>query len=150
MEKLFLEAQQISKKENTNEQDLLESHINQAMKLITKSYEKIIRYNASKHNNRAILILLNSKYLYNNIINISMLLEPSDRLINKHKEYKIKFLMEKLVDFFHPFTINIIRGNNILKIIENSIKHKININNIDNNIICLSISWNERKGISGI
>jgi len=142
MDKLFSEVVKISKIETIHEKDLLESHINQVVELVTMSHEKIIRSYASKHCDNAILLIINSNYLYKKIINIKKLLEPDSHLIKKHEEYNIKSLDKRLAEYFYPFVVKVIKGNSVIKLIENNIKHKLNINNIDTNIICISISWN--------
>ena len=143
MDKLFHEVKELSTIHKISEKELLESHINQVMELIINSHEAIIRSYASKHYNNAILLIINSNFLYNKIINIQKLLEPDSYLIKKHEEYNIKLLIKRLTDFFHPFKINILRGNSILKLIEHNINYKINIDNIYNNIICVVVSWDE-------
>lgn len=143
MEKLFLEAKKLSNSEIKNEKDMLELHINIVMNLITKSHESIIKFYASRYYKCAPLLIYNNNYLYNKIINITKLLNPDKHLLDKHVEHDIECLMDRLTKFFKPFDIKIIRGNTIVSLYENVFNYKININNIDNNIICLLVSWDE-------
>ena len=141
MEKLFLEAKNLSSSENKNEKELLELHINTVMDLIVRSHETIIKFYASKYYNCAPMLICNTKYLYDKIININKLLYPDKHLANKHIENDVVFLIDRLRVFFKPFNVKIIKGHEIITLYETIFNYKININNIDNNIICIIVSW---------
>lgn len=143
MEKLFLEAKKLSNSEIKNEKDLLEMHINITMELIIKSHENIIKYYASRYFGCAPLFICTSKNLYNKTINMKKLLDPDDYLLKKHEEHQIEPLLKRIKKFFSPFKVDIIKGNDIIKLFENVFKHKINNINIENDIICVIVSWNE-------
>lgn len=143
MNKLYNDAKKISNSENIKENQLILKHINMVMELFTESYDELIKYYASKYYKYCIIGFINTDYLYNNIINIEKLLYPTNLLLEKHKKYNINPLIERLINFFKPFKILILRGNDIINFFINFLKYKINISNINNNIICIILSWNE-------